>query len=75
MSLDQLIDVTLAKPIITLRKSEINMPLIASYTLNPLGNLVFTRDQQIVTRSGIIMGRLNSIQVYIEIQSHQSNVT
>jgi len=68
MSLDQLIDVTLAKPVITLRKSEINMPLIASYTLNPLGNLVFTRDQQIVTRAGIVMGRLNSIQRSHEVE-------
>ncbi len=80
MSVDQLIDVILAKPgnghpfyihlwiVITLRKSSINVPLIASYTLNPLGNLVFTRDQQIVTRVGIIMGRLNSLQRSHEVE-------
>lgn len=35
----------------------------ASYAFDPLSNLVFTRDQQITTRKGIVMSRLRSAQV------------
>jgi hypothetical protein len=36
--------------------------LSATYTFEPLSNLVYTRDQQITTCKGIVMGRLRSQQ-------------
>ena len=41
--------------------------LVAKYTFDPLSNVVFTRDQQITTRKGIIMGNLRSVQRHPEV--------
>jgi hypothetical protein len=42
--------------------------LTASYTFEPLSNLVYTRDQQITTCKGIVMGRLRSQQRQKEVE-------
>lgn len=41
--------------------------LNATYSFEPLSNLVYTRDQQITTCRGIIMGRLRSPQRNLEV--------
>ena len=41
--------------------------LTATYTFQPLSNLVYTRDQQITTCKGIVMGRLRSPQRNLEV--------
>lgn len=42
--------------------------LTASYTFEPLSNLVYTRDQQVTTGKGIVMGRLRSQQRQKEVE-------
>jgi arginine deiminase len=42
--------------------------LTASYTFEPLSNLVYTRDQQVTTCKGIVMGRLRSAQRQKEVE-------
>ena len=41
--------------------------LNATYSFQPLSNLVYTRDQQITTCKGIVMGRLRSPQRNLEV--------
>eukprot|EP01112_Ceratiomyxa_fruticulosa_P010629 TRINITY_DN2819_c0_g5_i1.p1 TRINITY_DN2819_c0_g5~~TRINITY_DN2819_c0_g5_i1.p1 ORF type:complete len:829 (-),score=201.18 TRINITY_DN2819_c0_g5_i1:70-2556(-) len=61
MSVGQLVDVILNAPTIYLKKADKDTELLAvSYSFQPLVNLVFTRDQQITTRKGIVMANLSS---------------
>ena len=63
LSDDQLVDVVLNSPKYKLRQTEINTfiePTLISF--NPLGNLLFCRDQQITTAKGIVIGRARSSQ-------------
>lgn len=46
---------------------EIPAGLNATYSFQPLSNLVYTRDQQITTCRGIVMGRLRSPQRNLEV--------
>ncbi|GIQ82721.1 amidinotransferase, partial [Kipferlia bialata] len=63
MSADQLIDLILTRPTVTLTRADANTPLVArEFRMRPLGNLTFTRDQQITTSRGVVMGRLSSPQ-------------
>ncbi len=63
MAVGQLIEVIMSSPTITLRKADRNTALIMTdVSCKPLGNMVFTRDQQITTIKGIVMGNLNSPQ-------------
>jgi arginine deiminase len=63
MSTDQLVEIVLTKPTVTLRKADKNTEMqTVNVTFEPLGNLVFTRDQQITTAKGIVMCRLSSPQ-------------
>ena len=56
-SADDLITVAITQPTVVLGRSEINTPVKTLHTrFAPLGNLVFTRDQQIVTARGVILG-------------------
>lgn len=56
-SADELITVAITQPTVVLARSEINTPVKTLHTsFAPLGNLVFTRDQQIVTSKGVILG-------------------
>eukprot|EP00879_Flechtneria_rotunda_P005256 GHRR01005541.1.p1 GENE.GHRR01005541.1~~GHRR01005541.1.p1 ORF type:complete len:392 (+),score=108.32 GHRR01005541.1:604-1779(+) len=62
MGTSQLIEICLINPTVTLIPSYRDTGLTASYTFEPLSNLVYTRDQQITTCKGIVMGRLRSQQ-------------
>ena len=63
LSDDQLVDVILNNPTYKLRPTELNTfiePALISF--NPLGNLIFCRDQQITTAKGVVIGRARSNQ-------------
>uniref|UniRef100_A0A7S0ZC49 Arginine deiminase n=2 Tax=Timspurckia oligopyrenoides TaxID=708627 RepID=A0A7S0ZC49_9RHOD len=62
MSEGQLVNIILTRPTVTLKKSYRDTGFTASYSFEPLSNINFTRDQQITTRNGIVMGRLRSEQ-------------
>jgi arginine deiminase len=68
MSVTQLIDIILINPTVTLTPSGRDTGLTASYTFEPLSNLVYTRDQQVTTARGIVMGRLRSAQRQREVE-------
>jgi arginine deiminase len=63
LSDDQLVDVVLTNPRYKLRPTELNTfiePTLISF--DPLGGLIFCRDQQITTAKGIVIGRARSSQ-------------
>ncbi|KAJ8907554.1 hypothetical protein NDN08_007665 [Rhodosorus marinus] len=62
LSAEQLVDIILTRPKVTLLKSHRDTGFTACYNFKPLANIVFTRDQQITTRRGIVLGRLASEQ-------------
>ncbi|KAI8474870.1 MAG: hypothetical protein J3K34DRAFT_517740 [Monoraphidium minutum] len=68
MSVAQLIDIILINPTVTLMPSGRDTGFTASYTFAPLSNLVYTRDQQITTCKGIVMGCLRSAQRQREVE-------
>ncbi|GIL80090.1 hypothetical protein Vretimale_12910 [Volvox reticuliferus] len=68
MSTTQLIDTVMTNPTVSLLPSYRDTGLTASYRFEPLSNLVYTRDQQITTCRGIVMGRLRSAQRQREVQ-------
>jgi arginine deiminase len=61
----------LASPHLCLSPLSRDTGLTASYTFEPLSNLVYTRDQQITTCKGIVMGRLRSQQRQKEVELMQ----
>lgn len=67
MSVGQLIDTILINPTVHLSPSRRDTGFTASYSFQPLSNLVYTRDQQITTCRGIVMGRLRSTQRTLEV--------
>ena len=67
MSIDQLIETLLINPKVKISPSYRDTGLSATYTFQPLSNLVYTRDQQITTPNGIVMGRLRSQQRQLEV--------
>ena len=68
MSIMQLIDTIMINPTVHISPSYRDTGLSASYTFQPLSNLVYTRDQQITTCKGIVMGRLRSSQRQLEVE-------
>ena len=63
LSDDQLVDVILNNPTYELRPTELNTFIEpTSISFNPLGNLIFCRDQQITTAKGVVIGRARSNQ-------------
>jgi len=63
-----LIDAIITRPTLTLEKSVRNTPLTTSkFQFNPLTNLVFTRDQQVVTAAGVVLSQLHSRQRMAEV--------
>lgn len=56
----ELVDIVLLQPTVMLEQSDINGVAIRSVVTHPLGNLVFTRDQQIITAKGVILGHMAS---------------
>lgn len=58
-----LVRVIINRPRVHLNIADKNTPLVLEFVeLRPLGNLVFTRDPQIVTDKGVVIGHLNSPQ-------------
>lgn len=68
MSIEQLIDCLLTNPVVHIMPSYRDTGLTASYSFRPLSNLVYTRDQQVTTCKGLVMGRLRSEQRQREVQ-------
>ena len=68
MSATQLVDVVLCHPTVTMRPSFRDTGYTASYRFDPLTNMQFTRDQQITTDRGLVMGRLRSTQRQHEVK-------
>jgi len=62
MDVAQLVEIILTRPTVTVVPSLRDTGLTASYAFSPLSNLIFTRDQQITTRKGVVMARLRSQQ-------------
>lgn len=59
----ELVKLLFLRPTVHVEKSHINTALkTTKIELKPLGNMVFTRDQQIVTGRGLVMGTMNSDQ-------------
>ena len=62
MSRADLIRCILMRPTVTLRHTDNNTGVEATYTHSPLMNLYFTRDQSITTPRGHIIAQMNSTQ-------------
>ncbi|XXQ34325.1 Arginine deiminase [Plasmodiophora brassicae] len=63
MNASQLVQVILTCPTVTLDRSHRDTTMIAvEHSMNPLGNLIFTRDQQITTKKGIVMANMAAKQ-------------
>ena len=63
LSEDQLIDIILTNPTYILKPNNINTFIErTSVNFDPLGALIFCRDQQITTQKGIVIGRARSSQ-------------
>jgi len=58
MDRDQLCQTVMLSPTVTLGETPSGETCSISTQFDPLGNTVFTRDQQIVTRKGLVMGRM-----------------
>ncbi len=58
---DQLFDVVMTNPHYKIKYSKVNTNVeFEDITFNPLGNLLYCRDQQIVTQKGVVLGRFNA---------------
>jgi arginine deiminase len=69
LTMEQLTDIVFTQPTYVVSPSDKNTPMnIDCVKIHPVGNLIFCRDQQITTRKGIVMSRLNSEQRAIESQ-------
>ncbi|MFI3323504.1 MAG: arginine deiminase family protein [Rikenellaceae bacterium] len=62
LSVEELIDVIIQQPTITLYETEYNTGISATYQYNPLMNLFYMRDQSITTAKGVVLCRMNSTQ-------------
>eukprot|EP00163_Fabomonas_tropica_P032414 TRINITY_DN8108_c0_g1_i1.p1 TRINITY_DN8108_c0_g1~~TRINITY_DN8108_c0_g1_i1.p1 ORF type:complete len:293 (+),score=51.62 TRINITY_DN8108_c0_g1_i1:162-1040(+) len=63
MSPEELTEIIVTGPRVKLAAAEENTPLVVDHVeYTPLGNLVFTRDQQIVTPRGVVLARLAAPQ-------------
>uniref|UniRef100_A0A061SHR1 Arginine deiminase n=1 Tax=Tetraselmis sp. GSL018 TaxID=582737 RepID=A0A061SHR1_9CHLO len=68
MSVTQIIDTILTRPIVHIAHSGRDTGMTASYSFRPLSNLIYTRDQQITTCKGVVMARLRASQRQDEVQ-------
>ncbi len=62
LSVNELIDIIIQQPTITLYQTEYNTGFSATYEYNPLMNLFYMRDQSITTAKGVVLCRMNSTQ-------------
>lgn len=67
MSSSDLIRIIINRPMVNLKKSDINTGFNAEYVHHPLMNMYFLRDQSITTPKGHIMCRMNSSQRFPEV--------
>uniref|UniRef100_A0A7R9SVT1 Arginine deiminase n=1 Tax=Polyblepharides amylifera TaxID=1486889 RepID=A0A7R9SVT1_9CHLO len=68
MSTEHLIDMIMTIPTVYLKPSLRDTGFTATYQFEPLTNMQYTRDQQITTARGIVMGRLRSLQRQNEVE-------
>jgi len=68
MSPDQLVDIIMTNPTVCIMPSHRDTGFTATYSFEPLSNIVFTRDQQITTKKGIVMARMAGIQRQKEVK-------
>lgn len=60
---DELVETIMHNPICNIEPDSINTGLILStIEIDPLANMIFCRDQQIITQKGIVLSNLNSKQ-------------
>ena len=71
MSKDQLVDIIMTRPTVTVKKSPRDTGFIADYRFKPLSNIMFARDQQVTTAKGIVIARLSSPQRQKEVEVMQ----
>ena len=58
-----LMNVILSRPTLTLKHTETDTFIVStSINFNPLGNLIFCRDQQITTKKGVVIGKTRTSQ-------------
>jgi arginine deiminase len=62
MDVSQLVDIVMTNPTVTITDTGRDTGLMARYSFSPSTNILFTRDQQITTVGGVVMGRLRSAQ-------------
>ncbi len=63
----ELVAIILNCPTVRLRPSEVaNTRYTATYEFSPVMNLYFSRDQQVTTSRGVVVGRMNSEQRRVE---------
>jgi arginine deiminase len=68
MDVDQLVDIVLTNPTVTVLNTQRDTGCLAEYSFSPLTNIVFTRDQQITTAMGVVICRLRSVQRQREVE-------
>jgi arginine deiminase len=68
MSSSQLVDLIMTNPTVHISPTQRDTHFTAAYSFKPLSNMVFTRDQQIVTKKGIVMCKLSSPQRQNEVE-------
>lgn len=64
----QLVDIIFTNPTVTIQPSLRDTGFTASYSFEPLSNIIFIRDQQITTNKGIVMANLKSKQRLKEVK-------
>ena len=68
MSVGQLVDVVFSRPTVDIRRSFRDTGFTARYRFEPLTNVLFSRDQQIVTARGVVLARMRSEQRTNEVE-------
>jgi arginine deiminase len=68
MDVNQLVDIVLTNPTVTVSNTQRDTGCIAEYSFSPLTNIVFTRDQQVTTAKGVVFCRLRSAQRQREVE-------
>lgn len=64
---EELWQTIILNPKVTLRSTgELNTGVVADYQVRPVMNLYFMRDQIITTGKGVVLGRMNSEQRFVE---------
>lgn len=62
MPAEQLVKMIMERPTVHLKKTNTNTHLEATYSVTPVMNMYFLRDQMITTSKGVVLGKMNSSQ-------------